>query len=335
MGVSKLALVAAAALGLVIPATQAQDDAELAVETAQARGVPKPWKNVRGIGRVLDLTKLPLVIDEPGLYAIDRNWQIPRSSTAANPELIRITAERVTLDLHGFRISADINAPPLSTLLVITGNSAEIRNGALDACCDGAVTVHSTGAGTKLHHLSTFSHETMMFEGRLASITDSQISPRVGIRFTGRSILERNTLSCNRGTCITLLGDGNRIADNELSLSQGPGIAIVGDGNVVANNVIDGSDAVDVSEVFEVDGDRNVVRNNTVLVAELVFTVVRVSGTANTLDGNIAAELQFGRAPAGMVFTGVGNFFGDNRMAAQMPFVGGAAQTDWGGNVGY
>jgi hypothetical protein len=62
-----------------------------------------------------------------------------------------------------------------------------------------------------------------------------------------------------------------------------------------------------------------------------------ISGTANTLDGNVAAPGRFGeRARTGMAFTADGNFYGDNRMAAQTPFVvGGTVQTDWGGNVGY
>ena len=41
----------------------------------------------------------------------DRNWQIPRAVANVTPELIQITADDVTLDLHGFAISADISAP--------------------------------------------------------------------------------------------------------------------------------------------------------------------------------------------------------------------------------
>ena len=37
-----------------------------------------------------------------------------------------------------------------------------------------------------------------------------------------------------------------------------------------------------------------------------------------------------------MEFTANGNYYGNNRMAAQVPFaLGGTVQTDWGGNVGY
>jgi hypothetical protein len=342
MGVSNLVLVAAAALGLALPAAEAQNDDELAVGSAQARGVLKPWRNGRSFGRVLDLSKFPVVIDEPGLYAIDRNWQIPREVTAANPELIRITADDVTLDLHGFSISADSNAPPVTTLIAITGAEVEIRNGALSACCQGAVTVRSTGAHTRLHHLSIFSHETMAFEGDSASFTDSDIAPRVEMQFAGHSNLERNTISCNRGRrCIRLLGDQNRITDNRMSLSQGGGIAILGDRSIVANNIVDVTDAVDAFEAFEVAGDNNVVRGNTVLLGGITgnaIAIYLISGTANTLDGNIAApsSTTSQQPRAGMAFTADGNYYGDNRMAAQVPFaLGGTVQTDWGDNVPY
>jgi len=338
MDAHEVLLVTVLCIGVAGPVAQAQDQVA-AAEAARATGPAKPWKHVRGFGRVLNLSNPPVIIDQPGLYAIDRNWQIPQSATAANPELIRITAEGVTLDLHGFRISAEVSAPPSSTLIAITGGGAagvEIRNGALSACCEGGTTVHSMGTQTRLHHLSMFSHETIMFEADGALLTDSQVSPRVGISFTGGSTLERNTLDCNRGTCVTLLGDGNRIADNELTLYQGAGIAIGGDRNIVAHNVVDVNDAVDAGEAFEVAGDTNVVRGNTVLLGGVAQTSFVISGTANTLDGNIVAPAnRTERAPLGMVFNGVGNFYGDNRMAAQTPFVGGMGQTDWGGNVGY
>jgi hypothetical protein len=122
-----------------------------------------------------------------------------------------------------------------------------------------------------------------------------------------------------------------------MSLFQGGGIGIIGDRNVVASNVIDVSNAVDAGEVVDVGGDTNVVRGNTVLLGGITRAIYRISGTANTLDGNIAAApTATERAQTGMLFTADGNFYGDNRMAAQVPFLlGGTVQTDWGGNVGY
>src|SRR5688572_15693684 len=339
MDVARLLRVAAAVAVavLAIPVADAQDDEEIAAQASVARGAPKPWKFVRGLGRVLDLSRLPVVIDEPGNYAIQRNWQIPSAASQVNTELIRITADNVTLDLHGFEISADgISAPPVTTLLVITGRAVEIRNGGLSACCEGGGVVHSTGFGTKMHHLTMYSHETMSFTGDGASLTDSDFHARVQVRFAARSTLERNAISCNRGhSCVVLVGDGNSVANNRMSLYQGGGIEILGDRNLLAANVVDVTDAVDAFEPFEVAGDSNIVRDNTVFLGGTIVNasaIFVISGTANTLDGNIAAPATpTERARIGMAFTADGNYYGDNRMAAQVPFaLGGTVQTDWG-----
>jgi hypothetical protein len=298
---------------------------------------PKPWKQVRGFGRVLNLTTLPVVIDEPGVYAIDRDWHLDRAAAPNGGELIRITADDVTLDLHGFEITWDVFAPPSATLLVVNGRGVEVRNGGLGACCDGAVAIQAT-VGPTLHHLALFSGETMTFETG-ASIRDSEITARVEMRFGARSSLERNTISCVRGSrCIRLLGDANVFTHNELSITQGGGIEVVGNGSVVANNVVDKTDDADGLTVFDVKGNHNVVRDNTVLNGNLPGQPLwAISGTANTLEGNIAVAPAPGqRALTGMQFTADGNFYGNNRMAADVPFsLGGTVQTDWGGNVGY
>jgi hypothetical protein len=342
MGIAQTASIAAAAFAFAAPAAQAQIADELAVSGGPQHGAPKPWRSVRGFGRVLDLTKLPVVIDEPGIYAIDRSWQFSAAATAGNSELIRIAANGVTLDLHGFDLSADINAPPVGTLVMITGNSAEIRNGGLSACCDGAIAVQGTGSNTRLHRLTIFSELTMTFDGESASLTDSHLSSRHEMQFTGHSNLERNFISCNRGIrCVRLLGDGNHVLDNRMALFQGGGIGIMGADNVVADNVIDVSNAVDAGEVVEVDGRSNVVRGNTVLLGGVTSAIYVISGTANTLDGNIAAPPSGTTIPSeptrtGMLFTADGNYYGNNRMGAEVPFaLGGTTQTDWGGNVGY
>jgi hypothetical protein len=327
-------LVAVGCFGLASPAALAQSDGEIAAQMARPHGAPKPWKNVRGFGGVLDLTKLPLVIDEPGLYAIDRNWELPDSAaTVSLAGLIQITAADVTLDLHGFVISSD---PGQGTLLVVTGGSAEVRNGGLSACCsDGAVAVHAT-RGVRLHHLSVFSYDAMDFEGEGASFTDSAIVPRVGMNFANFSNVERNSIVCNF-ECVTLLGGDNRVTNNRVHPRQGGVFQIEGDRNIVADNIVYAVESIDIDDPFEIAGDSNVVRNNTVLMGGSLHNVISVSGTANTIDGNIGAPpAPAGRAPVGILFTADGNYYGDNRMAAQVPFaLGGTVQTDWGGNVGY
>jgi len=337
MDVHRVLLVAVVCLGVAGPVAQAQDRVVTAQpQAARAKAPAKPWTQVRGFGRVLNLRNPPVVIDEPGLYAIDRDWVIPETTTAVVPELIQITVDSVVLDLHNFAITADAGSlGPPTTLLVITG-SAEIRNGGLGACCEGAVAVHSP-RGANLHHLNIFSHETMQF-GPGASITDSTLRPRFEMQFEERSRLERNDIRCNRGLrCVSFLGDLGEIRDNRMSISQGGGIEVLGNGNNVANNVVDMSDNIDSFTMFDIKGDHNLVRGNTVLIVQHDGQPLwAISGTANTLDGNIAWATGGRRALIGMAFTADGNFYGNNRMAAQTPFVlGGTVQTDWGGNVGY
>jgi hypothetical protein len=195
--------------------------------------------------------------------------------------------------------------------------------------------VHST-RGARLHHLSVFSYDLMSFEGSGTSFTDSEIVPRVGVSFDDFATLERNVINCNFA-CVTVLGDDNRIMNNRVSPWQGGVIDVLGNRNIVAGNVVDATNSIDIDEPFQIAGDGNVVRDNTVLLGGELSHVFVVSGTANTLDGNIGAPpTPGGRAPVGMEFTADGNFYGDNRMAAQTPFaLGGTMQTDWGGNVGY
>ena len=85
---------------------------------------------------------------------------------------------------------------------------------------------------------------------------------------------------------------------------------------------------------FDVRGDANVLRNNTLVTGGETFVVVKVSGTGNVLDGNVGAVV----GPRGTIHTGIrfeqnGNFYGDNRMdTAILDDLGGTTQPDWGGN---
>jgi hypothetical protein len=297
------------------------------------RGVPKPWKSLRGVGRVLDLTKLPVVIDEPGLYALDRNWNL--TGYQLGGELIRITADDVTLDLHGYKIELFLNDVS-SALITVSGNAVSVRNGGLEACCEGAVAVSSTGSDTRLERLDVYSHDSMRFAGPRAAIVDSDIYSRWGIAVEN-SVVERNKIGCRSG-CLVLRGDGNQVLDNRFEYSDASAVLDVqSNGNLIARNGFHAYDG-GAEEVVSVSGDRNVVRDNTAVITETPGSPMFViSGTGNTLDGNIVASgNDYARASVGIAFTADGNFYGDNRMAATVPFaLGGTVQTDWGGNVGY
>jgi hypothetical protein len=299
---------------------------------AQPPGPAKPWKEVRGVGRVLDLSKPPVVIDEPGLYALQRDWDL--TGYQLGGDVIRITANNVTLDLHGFRIAIrldDIN----STLLAVSGNEVLVRNGRLEACCEGAAAFGSTGILTRLEHLDVSGQDPMELEGVAAVITDSVIYARWGINVNEASVVRGNALSC-RTFCLTLRGGMNQVTDNRFNYQDADVVLQVdGDANVIERNLMD-ADVPGPGKAYIVGGDRNVVRDNTITGGGF-GTTFDVGGTGNTLDGNIVAGREGSlSATNGIRFTADGNYYGNNRMAAQVPFLlGGTVQVDWGGNVGY
>jgi hypothetical protein len=113
----------------------------------------------------------------------------------------------------------------------------------------------------------------------------------------------------------------------------GSGVRVFGNANLVANNILE---LLSVEEGFTVEGDYNVLRDNIALEAAGVDAIFLVSGTANTIDGNIAPpadpDQEAGGPGLGIKFTADGNYYGNNRMAVSL---GGTVQTDWGGNVRY
>jgi hypothetical protein len=332
MDVTRLVCIALASLGCVTGTAHAQSSGQLAAQAAQRPGPVKPWKQVTGFGRVLDLSNPPVVIDEPGLYALQRDWVL--TGYQLGGDIIRVTADNVTLDLHGFGITIrldDIN----STLLAVSGNQALVRNGRLEACCEGAAAFGSTGFGTRLEHLDVNGQDPMRFDGAGAVITDSVIHTRWGINVNENSVVRGNALSC-RTFCLTLQGAMNQVIDNRFSYADADVVLQVdGDGNVIERNVMDG-DVFGPGTAYAVGGDRNVVRDNTITGGGF-GTAFAVGGTGNTLDANILASREGGLLTTnGIRFTADGNYYGNNRMAAQVPFaLGATVQTDWGGNVGY
>ena len=155
----------------------------------------------------------------------------------------------------------------------------------------------------------------------------------------GRSNLERNAIT-GVWVTVSLTGDGNRVLDNRLVPLRLRGVRILGDGNVVANNVMDVTRADEAAMGSIVEGDYNVLRSNTVLAGVDMRTLAPLG---NQRHGEHARRQHRGAAPTpterarvGMWFTADGNYYGDNRMAAEVPFeLGGTVQTDWGGNVDY
>ena len=59
---------------------------------------------------------------------------------------------------------------------------------------------------------------------------------------------------------------------------------------------------------------------------------IQVDSDGNQIDGNAVMPNSF---RTGIQFGAGGNFYGNNRVSATIPFELGPGQTDWGGNVSY
>ena len=86
-----------------------------------------------GGARILDLSTLPVEITEPGVYVLNRSWDV---ATPLPPGVaIVITADNVTLDFQGFELLADVPSAAIRS----SGGNVTIRNGGVRA---GAGTTH-------------------------------------------------------------------------------------------------------------------------------------------------------------------------------------------------
>jgi hypothetical protein len=293
--------------------------------------------------KVIDLKRGAFVIDQPGNYVLTRSWTLHATADIA-PVIIDVVADHVELDFRGFEIEVTgVDAPPAVTVISVQGRSFKLSNATIDICCEGGQAVHSTGQATVIDGLRGVSFERMRFEGEGATIRNAAFDTRFGVFVGPKSVIERTSIRCFRG-CLFIDGDESRLLNSHVSLSNTEGIIIDGDASVLAGNFITWSgDGPGVDTGIEVRGDNNVLRDNTVAASGLTNTVFLVLGTGNVLDGNIADLVGDGDEPiveptigAGIGFARDGNFYGDNRMEATIPFgLGAHVQTDWGGNVGY
>jgi hypothetical protein len=132
-----------------------------------------------------------------------------------------------------------------------------------------------------------------------------------------------------------------RLTGNQIERGGNGSIVIAGDGTILADNILDaGADdnLLPPVRLVLVEGDGNVLRNNTVLMEpSMPSTVFAIDGTANVVDGNISVARATERSGVGIVFAQDGNFSGDNRFGGALEAVrlNGTVQTDWGGNVVY
>lgn len=284
-----------------------------------------------GAGRpeVLDLSMLPVDIDEPGMYVLDRNWSLG-TNAGFTGTVLNVNADDVIIDFRGFAITSHHTGFNVE----IAGENVTLRNGAVQSGIS-AFAIRSNARGTVVEDMQIHSYEGMPLTGGLATVRDSVYNGQVGIEVEFNSRVIGNELQCEI-RCVHVVGTGTAVRGNRIDTFFGDAVVVAGNGNLVAGNVFDHRFADQIDGV-NVSGSGNQLLDNTFLLSSAVSDVIEVGGTANTLDNNVAAPGDGGAlASNGIVFTADGNYYGDNRMAATVPFnLGGTVQTDWGGNVGY
>lgn len=290
----------------------------------------RPWKLQAGY-RVLDLSKVPLVIDEPGRYAIGRDWNV---DLAMPGTLLGIVADDVTIDFRGFTVTFANQG----TGIGIDGDRVTIRNGALLGSTM-VTSVESRGDQTTIDNMRITGDLIVNIQGSHGRIRNSWTGGRFGTVLSGASaVVEGNELNCAGGDYCLEVGSDARVLGNRIGTGPDSAVVVYGDGSVLANNIVAfGNSPAPVAVV--VQGDRNVLRDNTVVVRDLDASQVlfSVDGTANVLDGNIAAPQSSARAGIGIAFSRDGNYHGDNRLGGVLEAVqaNGTVQTDWGGTVAF
>jgi hypothetical protein len=315
-GILTLALFAAASVGLA-------DE-----KTTPGMSTPPPWKLQAGY-RVLDPARVPIVIDQPGRYTIDRDWNVDLDAPGA---LIHIVSNNVTFDLRGFAIAFGNEG----TGVAIDGNSVVVRNGALIGDID-VTSLRSVGNGTMIDNMRINGYLAVDIQGEGARVRNSAMSGRFGTVLIGASVVaENNVLRCGSGAYCLEVGSDARVSGNDIGTAGNGAVQIRGNGSILQGNIVDFRDAI-APVALSVEGNRNVLRENTVLVSGLeAFEVVFVvDGTANVLDGNITAPSTSDRGGIGIAFSQDGNYHGDNRFGGVVEAIkpNGTVQTDWGGTV--
>jgi hypothetical protein len=291
--------------------------------------------------RVLDLSRVPVVIAEPGVYVLDRSWRVfPGSQDGA----IIITANDVTLDLQGFELSQ------VEAGIVSTGQDVTIRNGRVTGGAGPVIRV--SGAGTLIERVRVFTSmgTVVSLAGSRSTLADSVVrgneysssvaagdgtivrgnyvsGSRSGIRASSRSALLENELLCFGApgdTCINVEGADNIVDRNQITVAWNSlhhGVSIRGDYNHVMGNVFFASCGPQGSS--PAGGG----------------TAIIVEGQGSTVRGNLVPARSCGGTSGwetGIAFLRDGNFYGDNIVWATVPFnLGATVQTDLGGNNGF
>lgn len=283
--------------------------------------------------RVLDLSgPIPIVIDEPGDYRLDRDWS-PDHQGERGP-FLSIEADDVTLDFRGHSIAVQNEGPAI----LVSGHDVTLRNGEVGGSDDQGFPLSIQGSAATIESLHVGGQNSSQFGGPTTSelvVRDSTFSSGL-IGLPAGSMLEHNVFVCGAPECGVTIGDGTRVVENVWREFESTALVITGDGNFVERNIFAPRDTAR-GVIVIVEGRSNLIRDNAFQIDGSPGPLLRVNNGANVLEANVALPAPGGeRVELGIQFTADGNAFGNNRLAALVPIdLGATVQTDLGGNVGF
>lgn len=290
-------------------------------------------------GRVLDLSQVPVVLTDPGLYVLDRSWNV----VSPTPDgAIIVGNSNVTLDLRGFDLTVYESGVSANS----NRENFTIRNGRITS--HRGIAIQVEGPGSLIEHVTASALDygtTISVSGKGSVLANSTVSLINGS--LGNSAVSAREGAIVRDNQITSDGVGvfaayrTSVVDNDVYCEEAC-VVVERSDSIVSRNKIHGFGGYAV----ELRGDYNNVKDN---VLQMICigansipwggnSAIFVEGRANTIVGNLAPAMSCGGASgwgSGIFFTQNGNFYGHNVMFAAEPFfLGGTTQTDLGGNAG-
>jgi hypothetical protein len=306
----------------------------------------EPMEGPKGShAKVLHLTASHIVIDQPGMYVLDRNWRVPGTGT-----IIEITADNVVFDLKGFSIDLAVENDEVSKGSVhIGGDNVTLRNGRIVATgLSGPSVLWTDGASTIIDAMQMESNGSgVTLNGPDGVVRNSSLKSQRGIHihvFGDSYLIEGNRIYCVL-QCLTAGSDGvvrnNHLYRSDDTGTELPMVLLSGVGSTFENNYLENVEVF--QSAITVSGNQHVIANNTMILTRGLFSgfaiLVDERGSENVINGNIASHSVRGRRwEIGIGFTpgSSNNFYSDNRLEASLPvFLQNTPQVDWGGNIGY
>jgi hypothetical protein len=234
--------------------------------------------------------------------------------------LLTIAAADVTLDLqqHSLESAHD------GYVIDVQGNDFTIRNGRLTS---RGTALRSQATSTHVDRMSINSMSGIHFE-RTGTLSYSRLFGRYGSSFADRTRIEFNEFFC-ASNCVFVRGDLSMVRGNRISTVLLRGLTISGNHNKVIDNIV--SAVSESNYLVQIIGNANQLLDNNVMVIREVGVAVLVDGTGNVIDGTNVLPMFPNSDPNGygIQFLQDGNYYGNNRMRSNVPYVlGGTVQID-------